>query len=99
MNEFKILKTEKRHALKDEYITPVNLPYIPPVCKVITTYFEPRFMNANEYTQLHTGTGYIDCIALDEVKRLQYYEYEVITEWEGDIEYTLEHYSLKWILT
>lgn len=53
-------------------------------------------MNVDEDIQLHSGTGYVDCTALNEVKRLQYYEYEVITEWEGDIEYVLKHYCLRW---
>lgn len=97
-NSFIILKTEKRHADPGEYITPLNLSYISPVCKVISSYIEPRFLNADEYTQAHEGTGYVDCIGVSGKHRLQYYEYEVITEWDGDIEYAFKNYSRKWIL-
>ena len=98
MIKFKILETEKRHAEKNEYITPIGLPRFPPICKVNVSYFEPRFMNADNYTMLHEGTGYVDCIALGKLERLQFYEYEVVTKWEGDIEYALKNYRLEWLL-
>lgn len=97
-NSFKILKTEKRHANVGEYITPIDLPNISPVCKVCKSYIEPRFLNADKYTQEHSGTGYVDCIGVSGEHRLQYYEYEVITEWSGCIEYGFENYSRKWVL-
>lgn len=97
-SDFKILKTEKRHADTGEYITPQDLSYISPVCKVTTSYIEPRFLNADKHTQAHEGTGYVDCVGVSGEHRLQYYEYEVIVEWDGDIEYAFENYSLKWVL-
>lgn len=97
-SDFRILKTEKRHADEGEYITPIDLPDISPVCKVIVSYIEPRFLNADKYTQAHEGTGYVDCVGCSVKHRLQYYEYEVITEWDGDIQYAFENYVQKWVL-
>lgn len=72
---------EHRHAVFGEIVTPDDM-YMP--CFVLHSYFEQRFIEKYGYNSeelLKHGTGYIDCLAGNgRIIRLQYYEYEIITD-------------------